>query len=194
MLIDEFMPVYDFGEAHAVSVRATPERIFRAIKEVTPSEVRLARALFGLRSLPARLMGKRGTSLVTSRPLLEQLQHVGFVVLAEAPGRELVLGTIGQFWKAAGGSALPVAGAREFLVFDRAGYAKAVLSFGVEADSEGMVRVRTETRVQLTDPGSRRKFAFYWRLIYPGSALIRRMWLRAIKGRAERGSLGRPYA
>jgi len=25
----------------------------------------------------------------------------------------------------------------------------------------------------------------YWRVIYPGSALIRRMWLRAIKKRAE---------
>ncbi|HYW41393.1 MAG TPA: hypothetical protein VE959_00970 [Bryobacteraceae bacterium] len=30
-------------------------------------------------------------------------------------------------------------------------------------------------------------FAAYWRMIYPGSALIRRMWLRAIKRRAEGG-------
>ena len=30
-----------------------------------------------------------------------------------------------------------------------------------------------------------RGFAAYWRVIYPGSALIRRMWQRAIKQRAE---------
>jgi hypothetical protein len=31
-----------------------------------------------------------------------------------------------------------------------------------------------------------RQFAVYWRLIHPGSDIIRRMWLRAIKRRAER--------
>jgi len=30
-----------------------------------------------------------------------------------------------------------------------------------------------------------RTFAAYWRMIYPGSALIRVMWLRAIRLRAE---------
>jgi hypothetical protein len=28
-------------------------------------------------------------------------------------------------------------------------------------------------------------FGAYWRVIYPGSSLIRYMWLRAIKKRAE---------
>lgn len=32
---------------------------------------------------------------------------------------------------------------------------------------------------------TRKKFAAYWRLIYPGSALIRRMWLEALKRHAE---------
>jgi len=36
-----------------------------------------------------------------------------------------------------------------------------------------------------TDAATTRRFAAYWRVIYPGSALIRRMWLRAIKRRAE---------
>jgi hypothetical protein len=34
-----------------------------------------------------------------------------------------------------------------------------------------------------SDASARRRFAIYWRLIYPGSALIRRMWLRAIEKR-----------
>ena len=43
----------------------------------------------------------------------------------------------------------------------------------------------TGGRVHATDASARRRFAAYWRVIYPGSALIRRMWLRAIRVRAE---------
>jgi hypothetical protein len=49
----------------------------------------------------------------------------------------------------------------------------------------GWTRLTTETRVYATDASSRRRFAGYWRVIYPGSALIRRMWLRAVRERAE---------
>jgi len=35
------------------------------------------------------------------------------------------------------------------------------------------------------DPASRDVFAHYWKVIAPGSMLIRHMWLRAIKVRAE---------
>jgi hypothetical protein len=44
----------------------------------------------------------------------------------------------------------------------------------------------TETRVFANTPSARRAFGIYWRLIYPGSALIRRTWLRAIRKRALR--------
>jgi len=40
-----------------------------------------------------------------------------------------------------------------------------------------------ERRVCANDASSRRKFALYWRVIDPGSAIIRRMWLRAIERR-----------
>lgn len=48
-------------------------------------------------------------------------------------------------------------------------------------------KVRHETRVYAPDPSARKKFAAYWRIIYPGAALIRRTWLRSIKRRAENG-------
>ena len=77
---------------------------------------------------------------------------------------------------------LQIADAEEFLAFERPGYAKATLSFYVGEDrGEGCVEVITETRVYVPDPVTRRKFAVYWRLIYPGSAFLRRMWLRAVK-------------
>jgi hypothetical protein len=59
------------------------------------------------------------------------------------------------------------------------------MNFLVEDAGDGFSSVTTETRVYTTDTFARRHFAAYWRIIYPGSALIRRMWLRAIAHRAE---------
>ncbi|HEY3204691.1 MAG TPA: hypothetical protein VGL03_13660, partial [Thermoanaerobaculia bacterium] len=80
---------------------------------------------------------------------------------------------------------IPRPAPEEFAVLSRPGYAKAVMNFRVEPGPEGECLLTTETRVLATDPSTARRFAAYWRLIYPGSALIRRMWLLAIARRAE---------
>jgi hypothetical protein len=49
----------------------------------------------------------------------------------------------------------------------------------------GGTLLTTETRIQATDDHARRSFRRYWLLIHPGSAAIRRAWLRAIRRRAE---------
>ncbi|MCI0412232.1 hypothetical protein L0222_05445 [bacterium] len=59
----------------------------------------------------------------------------------------------------------------------------AVMGSGIRGGS----LVSTETRVFANSSESLRRFAIYWRIIYPGSDLIRRMWLRAIERRAESG-------
>jgi hypothetical protein len=64
------------------------------------------------------------------------------------------------------------------------------MAFEITPLGDGRCRLATETRVHATTPGARRAFAPYWRVIYPGSALIRRMWLRAIRRRAERAAAG----
>ena len=46
-------------------------------------------------------------------------------------------------------------------------------------------RLTTETRVLASDPGVLRRFTAYWTLIHPGSDLLRRSWLAAIRRRAE---------
>jgi hypothetical protein len=48
--------------------------------------------------------------------------------------------------------------------------------------------VITETRVLATDEQTLKMFTAYWRTIFPGSAILRVTWLRAIKARAERAS------
>lgn len=66
------------------------------------------------------------------------------------------------------------------------GFVKAMINFRIDAGARDACIVVTETRVFATGAAARRRFAAYWRVIYPGSALIRVMWLRAIRRRAER--------
>ena len=62
------------------------------------------------------------------------------------------------------------------------------MNFVVTQDGASGSVVSTETRVYANSPSARRRFAAYWRVIYPGSAILRRMWLRAIQRRATRRS------
>ena len=185
MWLDDFLPKYDFKEAHSITIHAPADHVYRAIKNVTPVDMPLVRTLFAMRSWPAVLTRKIGAPLKGSRPLLEQMLDTSFVMLKEEPERELVLGTVGQFWKITGQS-FKLTNVDEFLTFDRPNYAKAAMNFTISKGPQyGDVTVRTETRIYLPDRASRRKFALYWVLIRFGSGLIRRMWLRTVKRVAE---------
>ncbi len=187
--LDGFMPAWQFAEVHSIRVEAPPARVFRAIQEVTADEIRLFRTLTWLRH-PRGPWTERGESLLAPpvrRPILAVALRSGFVALTEDAAREIVVGAI--VCCSAADSARLVArfrseGAESFTRLADPGVAKAGMNFLLE-EERGGTRLTTETRVYATDDAARRRFATYWRVIYPGSALIRRMWLRAIKVRAE---------
>jgi len=86
---------------------------------------------------------------------------------------------IGRPWSFAGGIRTD-----DFASFSEPGYAKMAMDIRAVPDGHG-ARLETETRILLTDAASRPRFAAYWLLIRPFSGLIRRLWLRAAKRRAE---------
>ncbi len=187
MLLDQYLPVYEFNELHSVAVHAPPEKVFSAMKSLTPAELSpWIFWLLGIRNLPATIMGKDSPHTTSQKPFLEQLYEGGFIALAEEPTREIVFGLIGQFWKPVGGDGPKVASAQEFLAFDHPDFAKVGANLAVTEVDAGHVRCSTETRIHASDPRTCRKFAFYWRLISMGSGFIRILWLRAIKRKAER--------
>ncbi len=183
-MLEELVPGYDFGEVHSTQVSAPPERALAAVKLVKLGEMPLVWLLFAVRSIPAYVAGKRGLPSDGWESLYGQMLDFGFVLLAEEPGRELVFGGIGQMFQVSGGSRPVFRDADGFRAFGKPGYAKVAMNFSVEARAGG-AELRTETRVLATDAASRRHFGRYWRLIRPGSALIRRNWLTAAKRRAE---------
>ena len=171
MLIDLFLPEYDFSETHDIRIRATAETVFRALNAVDLCESAVIRLLFRLRGLPTRGM------------TLREMQRLRFEVLGESQNRELLLGLAGRFWTIKGD--LRKISSQNFRGFDEKGFAKAVWNFTLD-ETEGEVCLTTETRIKCLDAESRKKFGFYWTLIQPFSALIRKEILKAIKQRAEK--------
>jgi hypothetical protein len=186
MKIDEFLPQYDFNEVHKVTVRASPGATFSAVKQLLPSELSpLVFIMLNLRNLPAILTGKARQTKAEEKPFLTQLYEGGFIPLDETED-EIVFGLIGQFWKLTGDEQPSgVTGAQGFLAFNRADFAKVAANLYAQPAGKGTL-LSTETRIWAPDPQTRKKFAFYWRLISMGSGWIRVLWLRAIKRRAER--------
>lgn len=186
MKLDEFLPRYDFNEIHKVNVNASPASTLAAVKELLPGELSpLVYWMLNLRELPARWMGKTEAAMPESKPFLKQLlEDGGFHLLAETD-EEIVFGLIGQFWKLDGGPQVTIQDAAAFQAFERSDYAKVAANLAVQGIA-GKTALSTETRIWAPDAATRRKFAFYWRLISMGSGWIRILWLRAIKRRAEK--------
>lgn len=161
--LDEFAPAWQFRERHSLAIAAPPARVFEAIRSVRADEIRLFKTLTwirrGGRRLPESILNAGD-----STPIIEVALRSGFVRLADDPPRELVVATT---------------------LGTPPRHSQATMNFLVEPNRSGGSLVSTETRVLANTNGARRRFAVYWRVIYPGSALIRRMWLRAIKRRAE---------
>jgi hypothetical protein len=170
-----------------VTVNAPPERVFNAIKELTPADLSpLIFWMLGIRNLPAKLMGKHAPTPAQPGPFLEQLYRGGFIPLAEEPGREIVFGLIGQFWKLSGSEDPRIPDPEAFLAYDDPAFAKVAANLLVTDGGDGRTRCSTETRIHVPELSTRRKFAFYWWIISMGSAFIRVLWLKAIKRKSER--------
>ena len=122
-------------------------------------------------------------------PLLDVATRTTFATLADTP-QEIVVGTAVVAPRRLRGARHPTPA--DLLAAQRLdGFALAAMNFVISPARDGVCEVTTETRVFATDARTRRAFGAYWRVIYPGSSLIRYMWLRAIKSRAEAGQGGR---
>ncbi len=190
MLLDDWLPKYDFTEVHTIKIKSSPEAAYRAIKETTMAEISgMVRLLFTLRELPEKLAGRGIFEMKSQRPLIED----GFTKLDEQVPRELVVGLIvpgmiGRVWNQSSRlDNIEVTDAQAYSCFCQPDYLKVVANMLVEdTDEPGVVRVRTESRTKGLSDKARKNFRPYWAIIRPWSGLIRRLWLKAIKRRAER--------
>jgi hypothetical protein len=174
LLIDRIIPEFEFVERHAATVAAPPAIVYRTLKQVDFARSPTIRLLFGVRGLAPRF--RQGRRRMRAR--LDDFLAAGFLLLGEQPDREVVVGVL---W----GRSAPAVDAPRFASFAEPGHVKAVLNFTVRPHGAGSL-VATETRVHATDQGARRRFARYWLVVGPFSALIRRRMLALLRAEVRR--------
>lgn len=179
--LDRFMPQYDVVERDQIEVGAPAALTFAAACELDILRSPIVRTIFKGREL---LLASTPEEMDRPRELLELAKSLDWGVLAEIPGREIVMGAVTQPWKAdVVFRALPAA---EFAAFDEPEYVKIAWILRADPLRADASMFRTETRAVATDAVARAKFRRYWSLLSPGIILIRRATLGPVRDEAER--------
>jgi hypothetical protein len=108
MLLDDYLPEFDVRTSYATRIVASPARVYASLWTANFDHWGVTRALYAVRTLPSFPVRPHETwrrfrdELFCRRFILDRMLSEGFALLEERPGAELVLGTVGRFWRARG--------------------------------------------------------------------------------------------
>ena len=177
-LLDDIMPEYQFSERHSARIHAKPEQVMQAIHESTFRDMKSLDTLLKIRGAALRIQDTGGA--FRDKRILDTFSASGY--LFGRSEHEIVM---------CGGAnvrakrLLEARTVQEFADDREQGGVKIAYDFNVEEAGGGWSTISAETRVVALDDVTRRGMGRYWRLIVPGSGLLRRQWLEGIKKRAE---------
>lgn len=179
-LLDDLMPEYQFSEQHSERIHAKPEQVMSAIRDSTWSDLRSLRTLLRIRGAASRESFQENSYFSPGRRVSDAFAASGYVFG----------GNDHEFLMCGGANVqaqrpLQLRSLQEFADYREQGGIKMAFDFYVEDTGGGWSRLTAETRVLALDASTRRGMGGYWRLIVPGSGLLRRQWLDGIKKRAE---------
>jgi len=180
-LLDRFLPSYEVTERHQIRVAAPEEVTFSAACDMDLEDSAIIRSIFRTREI---ILRSQHDNTIRIHGLVAQTKALGWGVLAEIPGRELVMGAVTQPWLA--NPVFRPLPAEEFAAYDEPGFVKIVWNLCARPAGATESLFCTETRAIATDPVARAKFRLYWSFVSPGVWLIRRLSLGPVKREAER--------
>ena len=178
-LIERFIADPDFSDEHHIDIDAPADLVLDLATHMDIQALPIVRGLIWLRG---KIMGGHDVPRKATA-LLEELQSIGWRVLAHVPDRTYVLGVIGQPWIADVG--FHGVDAERYAEYREADAVKIVVTLDAEPIAPAVTRFTTETYVKATDAGALRKFRRYWFAVSSGIVLIRLVTLHALKHRAE---------
>jgi hypothetical protein len=179
-LFDRFMPTFDIVERHHVAVKAPADVTLSAARRMDLASSAVVRAIFRGREL---LLGSKAEPRGARKGLIDELLTLGWGILAEIPGREIVVGAVTKPWEP-NVTFRPLA-PDAFAAFAEPGYVKIAWTLRADPTSATTSVFRTETRAIATDAFAHDKFRWYWSCLSPGIFIIRRMMLGPVKREAE---------
>ncbi len=177
--LDDILPEYQGSERHSVRIHARPEQVMQGVRQSTMGDLRSLDTLLRVRAAVLRIPFQSTRELRDKR-MIDSFLASGY--LFDESEHEIVIFTVGNV------RAIPrpeVHTLQEFADYREPGAVKTAFDFRAEEAGEGWSTLTTETRVVGLDDISSGPGTRYWRLILPGSGLLRRQWLEGIKKRTE---------
>lgn len=170
-VIQKYLPRPRHTEINRIFVNAKPAEAWEAVRHFNAAEIPWIRLLFDIRTLPEKITGKHKPQ-EDRRIGVDQIEAngKGFIIVHETPGKEVVVGAVGQFWHLN----IPFADVKpgEFKDFNQPGWGKLAWAITVEPYFEGST-ISLELRTTATDEHSWKKLKNYYRIIGLGSKPIR---------------------
>ncbi len=175
-LLDRFMPEFDVVDRRLAHVRAPAETALARAQAIELFDLPVVHAIIRMREL---VLGGQPERSMPSNGLVSDALALGWVKLAEIPGRQIVFGAATRPWEA-NVKFRPVS-PDVFAAFDEPNYVKIVWTLRADPVRPDQSLFITETRAAATDDNARRKFKRYWTIFSPGIRLIRRAAVRRVK-------------
>jgi hypothetical protein len=186
--IDSLLPVYAFNEFHEVRINASPEKIKQVLQVTGIKNIPVARLLMGIRGIADEdidLSDRASNNLVGSNTV--STPDFNFFVVAPDEWITVMILKSVIIPNNANQPAPPeISTLEQFTAFNQLGYVKVAVNFRFITTDNNETILTTETRNNGITRKDNRAFGYYWRIIYPGSAIIRRVWLDTIRNKAQK--------
>lgn len=176
--LDQLIPEARLVEVDHVDVGVPPDRAWQVVRHADLGRSRFIRALFAIRTLPSRLVGREVDTAKLRIDDIAKSDRSGFQILFESDA-EVAVGAIGKVWELD----IPFVDVEDgdaFARFAETGYAKVAWSLRVLSRGAHGARIVLEVRVSVTDEESWPRFRRYFRIIGPASRFIRRQVLASL--------------
>jgi len=177
--LDDLMPEYQFNERHSARVHASPEQVMQAVRQSTWGDLKSLNTLMKIRGAALREPYQDTGAFARDKRVLDAFSASGYL-LGGSEHEIVMFGVVNVRTM----NRPQVRTSQEFVDYREPGALKTAFDFTVEEAGGGWSTLSTETRMFAQGDFTRGP-AIYWRLIVPGSGLLRLQWLEGIKRRAE---------
>lgn len=185
--IDNLLPDFAFNELHEVNINASSEKIKQILQVTGVKDIPIARLLMKIRGIADEdvdLSDRASNNLIAS-DTISTPDFNFFVVAPDEWITVMILKSVIIINNANQPAPPEISTLEQFTSFNKPGYIKVVVNFRFISINENKTILTTETRNNGITHKDNRIFGYYWRIIYPGSAIIRRVWLDTIKKKSQ---------
>jgi len=189
-VIDSLMPVFSSNEYHEVRIPASIETIKQVLKVTGVKDIPAARLLLKIRGIADEEVDLKEMESNESAgsDTVSTPDFKFFVVAPDEWITVMMINLTSPCQNENKSTSLEITTLEQFKSFHEPGSVKVAVNFRFIRITDHETILSTETRNNGITPKDNRTFSFYWKIIYPGSAIIRRVWLDTINKNAQKMS------